>query len=398
MFSSNYLTPNYVQFVVKISKQCNLRCRYCYEYPYLGDSTRISSQQLKRMFLNIASHFSQKANIKIIDFIWHGGEPFLIEPEYYLSIKELQNQVFNPEKITVSNKVQTNLTSLNVNYITALKNGLFDSIGISLDLFGDDRVNIADKPVQEKVLDNMQKLVDENIRFGCITVLSKKTFPYVDKIYNFFDEINTPCRFLPIYRTGYEGQHDNNMLDNKQVISALKIIFESWFSSVNAVEVDPIDNYINIALRFINSSTQKREFYDKEFSDTVFIVNTNGDVYSTDEVYSSELSYGNIFTNTFTEILNSNGYKQAINRSRFKVDSTCKKCKYYGLCNGYEMAEATNEILYYNKEGHLKCSVVKPIVDYIVRRFKEENLIEELTYENNNSDDMNNIAASVTNY
>lgn len=355
----------------------------------------MSFQQLKKMFSNIASHYMQKTNIKVIDFIWHGGEPFLIEPEYYISIKELQNQVFNPEKFTITNKVQTNLTALNVSYITALKNGLFDSIGVSLDLFGDDRVNIADKPVQEKVLENMQKLVDENIGFGCITVLSKKTFPYVDKIYNFFDEINTPCRFLPIYRTGYEGQHGNNILDNKQVVSALKIIFEAWISSINAVMVDPIENYINIALRFINSSTQTKEFYDKEFSDTVFIVNTNGDVYSTDEVYSSELSYGNIFISTFTEIINSNSYKQAINRSRQKVDSTCKKCKYFGLCNGYEMAEATNEILYNNKEGQLACGVVKPIVDYIVRRFKEENLIEELTYKINNTITNNNITTSI---
>lgn len=380
MLSNKYITPKYVQFVVKISKQCNLRCRYCYEYPYLGDPTRMSLQQIERLFLNIASYYKEQANIKIIDFIWHGGEPFLIEPEYYIAIKELQRKIFNPEIVTISNKVQTNLTALNPHYIAALKDGLFDSIGVSLDLFGDDRVNIADKPVQEKVLENMQKLIDENIRFGCITVLSKKTFPYVEKIYDFFDEINTPCRFLPIYRTGFAGQHTNNMLDNKQVVLALKRIFEAWISSLNAVEVDPVENYINIALRFINSSTQTKEFYDKEFSDTVFIINTNGDVYSTDEVYSSDLSYGNIFSNSFTEILNSNGYQQAISRSRYRVESTCKKCKYFGFCNGYEMAEATNEILFYNREGQLACGVVKPIIDYIVRRFNEENISEELTY------------------
>lgn len=380
MTPANYIVPHYTQFVIKISKQCNLRCNYCYEYPYLADRTRMSLQQIENLFLNVASYYSSAPHIKVLDFIWHGGEPLLIEPEYYFSIKELQKKIFDTEKITVSNKVQTNLTALTGNYIRAFKQGLFDSIGVSLDLFGNDRVNIAKKPVQEKVLTNMQRLVDENIRFGCITVLSKKTFQHVESIYEFFDEIDVPCRFLPIYRTGYAGQHDLNMLTTHEVIVALKRVFEAWISSHNAVEVDPIDNYINIALRILNASTQAKEFYDKKFSDTVFIVNTNGDVYSTDEVYTSDLSYGNLFTTSFHDILNSDGYHRAINRSRHRVESTCGTCKYYGSCNGYEMAEATNEILYFNKAGHLDCGVVKPMVSYIVRRLKEEGIAEALSF------------------
>ena len=37
------------QFVLKISKYCNLRCDYCYEFPHLGDKARMaaSSERFK---------------------------------------------------------------------------------------------------------------------------------------------------------------------------------------------------------------------------------------------------------------------------------------------------------------------------------------------------------------
>jgi uncharacterized protein len=46
-------------------------------------------------------------------------------------------------------------------------------VAVSIDLFGDHRVDVKGKPSELKVLDNMQILIDEGISFGCITVLSK---------------------------------------------------------------------------------------------------------------------------------------------------------------------------------------------------------------------------------
>ena len=65
------------QFVFKISKYCNLRCDYCYEFPYLGDRARMSLAQVRSAFENIKRSISE-LSIKEVDFIWHGGEPFLI--------------------------------------------------------------------------------------------------------------------------------------------------------------------------------------------------------------------------------------------------------------------------------------------------------------------------------
>jgi len=73
-----------VEWVVKISKLCNLRCTYCYEFPFLADRTRMRLEDLRIMFRHIAEFYA--ARPKRMDFVWHGGEPLLIEPTYYSNI------------------------------------------------------------------------------------------------------------------------------------------------------------------------------------------------------------------------------------------------------------------------------------------------------------------------
>ena len=41
------------QFVFKVSKYCNLRCDYCYEFPHLGDMSRMRVDQIRAAFQNI---------------------------------------------------------------------------------------------------------------------------------------------------------------------------------------------------------------------------------------------------------------------------------------------------------------------------------------------------------
>jgi|SRR5438128_1980533 len=191
-----------VEWVVKISKQCNLRCTYCYEFPFLADKERMSLENLKRMFGHIADFYASAA--KRMDFVWHGGEPLLIEPDYYKRILELQHETFDPVKVQFTNSIQTNLTILNDEILKLFKN-LFTSVGVSLDVFGDQRVTIAGRPSQKVVLKNIQRLIDEQIPFGCITVLSRATASYVEEIYHFFENIQKSFRLLPIDQTGYEG-------------------------------------------------------------------------------------------------------------------------------------------------------------------------------------------------
>jgi len=66
-----------LQYVVKISKFCNLRCTYCYEYAELGLKHRMSLDQIATMFKHAADHVESN-KLDDLSFVWHGGEPFLV--------------------------------------------------------------------------------------------------------------------------------------------------------------------------------------------------------------------------------------------------------------------------------------------------------------------------------
>jgi uncharacterized protein len=363
----NIFDPPHAAFVVKITKFCNLRCTYCYEYPHLSDKSRMSLDDIRSMFLNIAGYYRHFRG-KTLKFIWHGGEPLMIEHGYYREIYRLQKEIFGPHDLHFVNNIQTNLSILKLEHLSLFQEKIIEGIGVSLDVFGDLRVNVAGRPVQAAVLNNMQTLLDNRIPFGCITVLSQATLPLVEEIYDFFETLKISSRFLPIYRTGYAGQQDKNSVNSDQILMAFKKLFDRWLSAEYATEVEPIEEFISYALnKYYNNPLH---FYDKAASDFLFIVNTNGDTYNTGNVYHEEFIYGNIFSSPLSELLKSEGRKKSIEQAQARVSSICSKCEFYGHCPGFYVAEATEEQMNWSSEA-ASCSVLQPLLRYMLAKFSE---------------------------
>ena len=58
------------QFVMKISKYCNLRCTYCYEYNELGNKERMSLDHIARRMrdaISEMSHYDEYDHVIIND-------------------------------------------------------------------------------------------------------------------------------------------------------------------------------------------------------------------------------------------------------------------------------------------------------------------------------------------
>jgi uncharacterized protein len=187
--------PSSLQWVAKISKFCNLRCRYCYEFNNLADRTRMALDQIERMFIHIAREYGGSA--RRMDFVWHGGEPLLIECDYYEAIFRVQVRVLGPAGIRFTNSIQTNLTHLTSENMALLKR-YFSNVGVSIDLFGEQRVTPRGKSLEQRVITNMQRLRAADITFGCITVLSRATVGHVAELYRFFEDctcLSVSCQF-----------------------------------------------------------------------------------------------------------------------------------------------------------------------------------------------------------
>src|SRR5262245_42886099 len=326
------------QFVFKISKYCNLRCNYCYEFPHLGEKNRMRLDDIRTAFQNIKGSINELA-IESANFVWHGGEPFLIPLEFYEQVDLLQKQIFGNE-LKYNNSVQTNLTVLTERQIDFLKTGFFGDIGVSFDVYGDQRVDTQGRPRTDVVRTNISKLISHKIDFAAIAVLARDTLPSIKKIYRFFDELGIDHRILAYYRSVSSEQAQRHGLDFDELVGAYKDVFHEWLASERATPVDPINDFVRYAVRYVTGVDNDQ--YDRSSSERVFIIDINGDVFNSIESYEPEFRYGNLFNSAFHEIAASAGRVRSVALSQQRVERFCHKCPYFGSCPGIYVANATS--------------------------------------------------------
>ncbi len=329
-----------VDFVIKISKFCNLRCSYCYEFAELGIRKRMQLDQLRAFFKNVRSAVVQHGRSKI-HFVWHGGEPLLIPIDYYKKIGEIQREVLGSD-IEYANVMQTNLTVLTERHIQFLRSREFfnQAIGVSFDVYGDQRVDTRGELRTESVLANLQRLKDANIAFGAICVLARNTFPRVREIYRFYDSLQIPVRFLPFYKSATDDQIENHALTHEQITAAFKALFDDWLSSENASDIAPLSDYMRYALAHMGAAASAARDPTDEH---VFLVDTNGDTYGVADTYEDRFRYGNLFTTDFTALLGSERRRESNVLARARTAAYCTTCPYFGHCPGSYVADATSE-------------------------------------------------------
>lgn len=73
-------TPMIHDVIVKVTLDCNIRCKYCYvqrNRGYEGQDHIMSRNTLKMLMIRISDYLKNNPNIDQFTFYWHGGEPLL---------------------------------------------------------------------------------------------------------------------------------------------------------------------------------------------------------------------------------------------------------------------------------------------------------------------------------
>ena len=354
------------QWVVKVSKLCNLRCDYCYEFPELGNPARMSVEELSTMFAHMADFYARTPATQV-HFIWHGGEPLLQDPSYFRRIFAEQRRRLGG--IGVKNVVQTNLTVLDDDRMALLRDD-FDGLGVSFDLFGDHRVNVGGRSSQKRVLANLDRLHDAGIRFGCITVLTRRTLPHLESIFRFYDELNLSFRVLPLFRGATDDQNDSFQVQGGEVLDALTRLFDLWLASPTRIVIAPLAELLGRILR--RRAGSEPDYYSRRAWEEVVIVNTNGDLYADGEAYEPGRSWGNIFATPLGELIGAPPWERSVLETERRMAAACVGCPHFGTCRGYAVAEDNrryaDEI---DGDGRLRCVVERGLCSHIERRLDE---------------------------
>ncbi len=132
-------------YVLKIASRCNLNCKYCYVYnltdkTYLNQPAVMSDEVVNSTIQKARNHCLSNG-LTTVEFIFHGGEPLLVGPEFLRKFTERAHRILLPE-IQPYFSIQTNGTLLTTEWLRLL-NELNISYGISLD--GTPEVNDANR-------------------------------------------------------------------------------------------------------------------------------------------------------------------------------------------------------------------------------------------------------------
>jgi len=153
-------------------------------------------------------------------------------------------------------------------------------------------------------------------------------------------------------------------LTDVEIVTAFKRAVDLWLMSDSDIRVLPIQDYIENVVRYLHGVAHQN-YYDKIKNEVVYIVNTDGSLFSNADAPNPEFCHGNIFRDTLPSLQRSAGYLNAVNAASQRMKDVCSQCQYYGICSGYYMAEATPEERYGGLDARLKCAVVKPVQEYI---------------------------------
>ena len=179
------------------------------------------------------------------------------------------------------------------------------------------------------------------------------------------------CRFLPFYRSANDQQIESHSLSSNEIVAALKLIFDKWLASPRSTLVDPVDDYIDYAIKYLKNSP--KYYYDKFDDEFVFIVNVDGSTWGVSETYDPKYTYGNLFQQELGAILSSPERAKAVAESKARMKSHCVECPYYGYCPGDFIADATTEQIKIASESGCP---VRELISYIVDKLQNSEMAD----------------------
>lgn len=351
-----------VEWVVKASKFCNLRCAYCYEWNDLSNRQRLSLPQWQRVLEAIRDYYhglERRLGTAVESrLIWHGGEPLTLPVDYLDQVMRLQHETLRGLDYRIL--LQSNLFSLPEAAIELLRRHDI-GLGVSMDVIGGVRVDRRGRRTEAAVLANLDRLDRLGIGYGAITVLAKHNLHRLRDVHDFWLRRGVGFRVLPLFEGPEERPPGSFEASDEELVAALCDLFDHWIGQGAQARIFPLAEWLGNVLRGLLG--QRGPVYDRRLrGESVLQVETNGDLFLTDERGSPEWRLGNVFEERMERILAGPAYADSLARSDSKTAQFCHGCRHYGFCNGYPVHTEP-----FTRWPEVGCPVTAAVHDHIER-------------------------------
>lgn len=366
--------PLTTTWVIKLSKYCNMRCKYCYEWNELGDRSRMSLELWDKILAATVDHSAmlaarfgprwpevQHRNL----IVFHGGEPLALPTAYLRQILERFDAATRGSRDAYQLVMQSNLYSVQQEKLELLR-GHGTELAVSFDFVPGVRLNVAGQPTEDVVGRNIERLRAQGMTLAAIAVLAKHTVDHVTRIYDFFAERRMTMRILPLFDGPSERDMTSFWLDHADIRRGLETLFRHWIETGCRIPVYPLVGYFQAALRQLAGLVRplwKRELH----GDSVFIVNVDGGLYRVLDAYDSDRALGSLKEQSISDILKSGAYERSIARDNEEFEQHCARCEYLGACNGSPLYASRVSTAY---EG--RCPIAYSCISFMMKYVNEK--------------------------
>jgi uncharacterized protein len=359
---------------------CNLNCEYCF---YLEKQALFHSGNKFRMTDNVLSAFIKNyitsQPTPVVEFVWQGGEPTLLGPEFFRRVVELQKPY--ARRKTIRNAIQTNGTLLDDAWCRFLKKNNF-MVGISLDgpeeIHDRYRRDRKGRGTFERVMRGLRLLQKHDVEYNVLACVARKTAAKPLEVYQFIRDAGVDfIQFTPVVeRLADEHSAKQGLrlaapaaLDRQEQQTAVT----EW----SVLPEDYGDFLIAIFEAWVNSDVGKVFVMNFEWALNAWIGNPspvcvharqcgrslviehNGDVFACDHCVYPQSQLGNILADTLPEMA------ERSLKTRFGISKEtalprwCRECEVLAACQG-GCPKHRFSTTYYNEPGlHYLCAGYK---------------------------------------
>lgn len=305
-----------INTLVKPTRSCNLRCKYCFHEKYGYSGELLDIDILKKYIGLLAEKYDY------INLVWHGGEALLAPLDYF---KEIYN-FCDKQDANFFFSLQTNGTLLNDDNIAFFKDKK-TNIGLSFDGINND----ITRGKTSIILNNISKLQNNGFHPGAILVVNNYNVDYLIENYNYFKKLNIGMKINPMFSDGAATKDSNLALNYEKYVNKFVGFFRYWASDVECnIGVSTCEEYVRLLLTEYSGICSFNSCLGKWLC-----LDSDGQIYPCDRLCISEYNLGNVCQITnIDEVFENKNFIKLLQLSIERRKKCINECGYYKNCYG----------------------------------------------------------------
>lgn len=312
--------------IIKPTKACNADCSYCSAPPEVNGDGKWDIDRFKRVFDRIQPGLAPWATV-----IWHGGEPMLMGPDFYVKAWEYAQSAMPGVKFAM----QTNLLLYTPRWKHVFHEIMGGQVSTSFDPDERHRQYKGRTDLYTRLFMNrLGMATDDGIHPLVIGTYSEET---IDKAFDMYDFCMSWGERAPALRFNYRYPAGRDVesgatLTPETYGRTLLALYDRWIKDVPAFQITPLDQMLKKAV----GRESGRCPWSKSCGGQFLEIEPNGDVYNCSEfadLGDEAFSYGNIDAHDLATLMRSPA-AAAMRRRQYDLPADCLSCRHFDECEG----------------------------------------------------------------